>query len=357
MSSDPLDYENHRKRTRDRLSRGNRTRTQIKAGKLLSEGAKQGTVLTAAGPGWIVASSEELGLDRGLEADLVVCVVAGTVDAVSGRTIVTVGDRVWYVPDNQMGTKLQQTGTIVRVEERTTLLSRKAAGRARKEQVLVANVEQIAIVIAAAQPDYHRRLVDRYLIAADKGDLQPLIVVNKIDLVGQELLAVIVDDMRVYADDLNLDVFFISTLAQSGLTELRARLSGRSTLIAGQSGVGKTSIINALTDYQFKVGEISRQYSKGKHTTSAAMVIPLPGGGMVVDSPGIREFALWQLDANELQYYFEEFAPFASNCRFTSCTHTHEPGCSVKQAVEDGLVEEGRYYSYAVLLDEISANK
>lgn len=357
MSSDSLDFENHRERTRDRATRVSRTRTQVKAGKSLPVGAKLGTVLTPAGPGWIVATSEEIGVDRGLEATLVACSVAGTVDAPTGRTLITVGDKVWFVPEHVVAGQSLHTGSIVRVEQRTTLLSRKAAGRAQKEQVLVANVEQIAIVIAAAQPDYHRRLVDRYLIAADKGDLLPLIVVNKIDLVGPELLAVIVDDMRVYADDLNLDVFFISTLTQSGLTELRTRLSGRSTLIAGQSGVGKTSIINALTDYQFKVGEISRQYSKGRHTTSAATVIPLPDGGCVVDSPGIREFALWQLDANELQYYFEEFAPFASNCRFTTCTHTHEPGCSVKQAVEDGLVEEGRYYSYAVLLEEITANK
>ncbi len=224
----------------------------------------------------------------------------------------------------------------------------------KREQVLVANVDQLAIVIAAAQPDYHRRLIDRYLIAADKGDLSPLIIVNKLDLVGGELLQVILEDLAVYSDALNLNLFFVSSKTGSGLELLKPHLVGKSTLFAGQSGVGKSSLINSLTSNSLKVGEVSQAYHKGRHTTTAAMVIPLAEGGSVVDSPGIREFALWELDQDELPYYFEEFGPFAELCRFKPCTHTHEPGCAVKEAVERGNIEEGRYISYVMLREEIA---
>lgn len=348
--------ERHRKRTRDRTQKGERVRTRIKAGKSLPPNALRGIVVSAAGPYWVVApapADPRAGSATVASEHLVLCMVSGTVDAPEVSTLVTVGDVVWYIVDTVASESEPATGSIVKVEERTTLLSRKAAGRARKEQVLVANVEQLAIVIAAAQPDYHRRLIDRYLIAADKGDLRPLIIVNKLDLVGGKLLEVILDDLRVYHETLNLDVYFVSTVTGQGLEELARGLSGTSTLFAGQSGVGKSSIINKLASTRLKVGEISELHNKGKHTTTGATVIPLDGGGTVVDSAGIREFAIWELDQQELPYYFEEFAPFAPACKFTMCTHTHEPGCAVKQAVDDGQIEEGRYISYTVLFDEI----
>lgn len=352
MPNPESDQHHHTIHQRDLPVKGGRTRTRIKSGRAVPDGAVMGTVLMAAGPDWWV---EPLSLDgRGLGLASVLCSVSGVLDAPADRTLVVVGDRVWYIPEATTTEPGQQKGVIIRVDDRTTILSRRAAGRAQREQVLVANVDQLAIVIAAAQPDYHRRLIDRYLIAADKGDLEPLIIVNKVDLVSGDLLAVIVEDLLVYADDLHLDVFFVSTVTKAGIAELLSRLSGKCTLIAGQSGVGKTSMINLLTQNQFRVGEISRQYQKGRHTTTGATVIPLPGGGSVVDSPGIREFALWQLGADELQYYFVEFAPHAPNCKFASCTHTHEPGCAVKQAVDDGTVEEGRYNSYTILLEEVS---
>lgn len=345
---DDADLE-HKPRTRDQARRNPKQRIQVKSDRPVSTTAIEGVVMSAAGPNWLVAPSSEPSTDL-----LYTCTVGGTLQAVANRTLVAVGDRVWVEAGTPPDASLR-VGTIVGVAERTTILSRKAAGRVRREQVLVANVEQLAIVVAAAQPDYHRRLIDRYLIAADKGDLTPIIIVNKLDLVGGELLRVILEDLHVYSETLNLNVFFVSTVSRQGIPELQQHLKGKSTLLAGQSGVGKTSVINILTQRDLKIGSISRVDNKGRHTTTGAVLLPLPEGGTVVDSPGIREFSIWELDADELPYYFDEFSPYAEHCRFTPCTHTHEPGCAVKQAVEDGLVEEGRYLSYVVLRDEVCA--
>lgn len=343
MSSEDDSY---RAKTRHRAKRLERVRTRVKSGKALSDKAIQGTVVTSIGPSWLVSA----------KGDFFLCTVSGIVDSPhTSTTIVTVGDVVWFEPDAEAILYGQPTGMIVKVEERITLLSRRAAGRAKKEQVLVANVDQLAIVVAAAQPAYHKRLIDRYLIAADKGDLRPLIVVNKVDLIPDEYREDLTEDFAAYWDDLEIPVFFLSAQTAEGIDELRQAVIGASTLMAGPSGVGKSSLINCLSDARLRVGEISQMYSKGRHTTTAAIVIPLAEGGSIVDSPGIREFGMWDLDKEELPYYFEEFAPYQSECRYLPCSHTHEPGCAVKQAVEEGKVDPERYESYLILLDEIDA--
>ncbi|MFN9150059.1 MAG: ribosome small subunit-dependent GTPase A [Bacteroidota bacterium] len=313
--NDPDDQDlGYSARTRQRAKLLDRTRTRVKLGDV-PEGALQGTVMRPLGPHWMVASHDGI-WD---------CAVSGVVDVPHTSNLVAVGDTVWILPDNIQ----ESTATIVKVEERTTVLSRKAAGRSRREQVMVANAEQLCIVVAAAQPDYKKRLIDRYLIAADKGELAPMIVVNKIDLIPDEYRPDFVDDLRVYSDELGIPVMFTSTTTGEGISELEQHLQAHVSLLAGPSGVGKSSIINLISDIPQAVGEISRKYDKGRHTTTAAIVIPLRSGGTVIDTPGIREFAHWELGLDELPFYFEEFAPFAENCKFSSCSHTHEPGCAV----------------------------
>lgn len=324
-------------RTRERAKLLDRTRTRVKLGNV-PEGALQGTVMRPIGPRWMVATSDAI-WD---------CAVSGVVDVPHTSNLVSVGDTVWVLPDGSQ----EASASIIKVEERTTVLSRKAAGRGRREQVLVSNAEQLCIVVAAAQPDYKKRLIDRYLIAADKGDLAPMIVVNKIDLIPDEYRQDFIDDLRVYSEELGIPVLFTSSTTGEGITELEHELQTHISLLAGPSGVGKSSIINLISNIPQAVGEISRKYDKGRHTTTAAIVIPLRNGGTVIDTPGIREFALWELGLDELPFYFEEFAPFAENCRFTSCSHTHEPGCAVKAAVEEGLIDEERYVSYLNLRAE-----
>lgn len=334
----------YRGRTRERARRPDRTRTRVKTGAPLSDHAVAGVVISPLGPRWLIACGHEYR----------VATVSGIVDAPGGATLVTVGDRVWLEPEAEMTEQGDKTGTIVRVDERTTVLSRKAAGVQQREQVLVANVEQLGIVMAAVLPGYNRRLIDRYLIAADKGDLRPFIVINKCDLLTEEDCRDILDDLRIYHEVLHIPVLLVSAQSGGGLEEVRKMLDTTSTLLAGPSGVGKSSLINALTDSRQRVGDISRKYLKGKHTTTSSLVIPLPGGGLVVDSPGIREFGIFELGKEELPFYFEEFAEYSPNCRFTPCSHTHEPDCAVKQAVDEGLIDEERYVSYLNLRAETS---
>jgi ribosome biogenesis GTPase len=289
----------------------------------------------------------------GIGPDLYVCSVSGVLDAPHSSSPVAVGDDVWVLPE-ATSSEADFTGTIVKVEERRTVLSRKMAGRARREQVLASNVESMLIVMAAAQPDYNKRLIDRYLIAADKGDLEVTIVINKMDLLPQEYHQDVWEDLQVYHDQLGIPVVLTSVSKGQGIEALAELLHNRSTLLAGPSGVGKSSIINLFSDVQQRVGEISRKFDKGRHTTTAATLLPLREGGSVVDTPGIREFAIWELGSDELPFYFEEFAPFAEQCKFMPCSHTHEPGCAVKAAVEEGAIDEERYVSYLNLRAETS---
>lgn len=363
------DTSGFRHRTRDVSRDLLRTRTLIKSDKPLPEGALQGSAITSVGAHWIVAVANVW----------YICAVSGTLDAPHTGTLVAVGDVVWIIPTNSQDPSRDPsrdplpetpdpdapdpdtsdpdapdpTGTIVRVEERRTLLSRKAAGRVMREQVLVANVDQLAVVVSFVEPNYHRRLIDRYLIAADKGDLKPIIVLNKVELIPREYIHDIIDDFEPYSKGLGIDVHFVSAATGGGLDTLRKALAGRSTLFSGPSGVGKSSILNVLTDGTLRVGEVSRKYEKGRHTTTSAVAMPLDETSSVVDSPGLREFSIWELDIEELQWYFEEFASFIPQCRYTPCTHTHEPGCAVKGAVEKGLVDEGRYESYVILRSEL----
>lgn len=338
----PLDY---RGRTRERAKRLDRTKTRVKSGSTVSAQALQGVVISPLGPKWLVNAG----------AEYWVASVSGIIDAPEGTTLVTVGDRVWIEPEAEVTEHGDKACSIVKVDERDTVLSRKAAGVQQREQVLVANVEQLGIVMAAVLPGYNKRLIDRYLIAADKGDLRPFIVINKCDLLTEEDREDILDDLRTYWDLLQIPVIMVSARSQEGLDELSEALADTSTLLTGPSGVGKSSLINELTDSRQRVGEISTKYLKGKHTTTSSIVIPLSSGGMVVDSPGIREFGIFELGKEELPFYFEEFAEFASQCRFTPCSHTHEPGCAVKQAVEDGMVDEERYVSYLNLMHDITS--
>lgn len=320
-----------------------KTRTIIKHGKDVTQSAVRGLVIRPLGPDWLVD----------VNGVFWHCVVSGTVDVPHSGTLIAVGDVVWVVEETRHASTNMPTGSIVKVEERRTLLSRRAAGKELREQVVVANVDQLCIVVSFVEPQYHRRLIDRYLIAADKGDLTPIIVLNKIDLIPDGYLEDIQEDFAPYSGPLGISVHCISVLTGEGLQELSNQLTGLSSLLSGPSGVGKSSIINALTHTDQRVGAISKKFERGKHTTSATQLVPLSAGGYVVDSPGIREFGIWELDTEELQWYFAEFMPYIQRCKFTPCTHTHEPECAVKVAVESGEIDAGRYESYCLLREEL----
>ncbi len=254
--------------------------------------------------------------------------------ATDERGAVTAGDRVLFRPSGG------DQGVIERVEPRRGMLTRKTRGQ---KHVLAANVDQVLIVASAADPPLKTSLIDRYLISAAVGELRPIICINKIDL-GDfvELQPVI----GTYSQ-LGYDVVATSTRTGLGISRLARLLAGFETALAGQSGVGKTSLINALEPgLDLKTVEVAVETRKGKHTTTAAKLLRLSLGGWVVDTPGIRQMELWDVVKDDVERFFLEFQPFLRECRYPNCSHMHESRCGVKRAVVRGLVSNLRYESY-----------
>lgn len=250
------------------------------------------------------------------------------------RHIVAAGDVVWVRPE---GT---DEGIIDRVEARFGVLSRTSRGR---QHVLVANVDQLLIVTSAAQPRLKPNLLDRYLVTAERAQIEPIICINKVDLVNRADLQPLVG---VYSQ-IGYRVLPASATVGWCIDQLTSLLRGRATAVAGQSGVGKSSLLNAIEPgLALRVQEVSDENEKGKHTTTTAQLIPLSAGGFVVDTPGIRQFQLWDVLPEEVAGFFRDLRPYVSHCRFPDCTHTHEDPCAVKDAVADGYIDVRRYESY-----------
>jgi ribosome biogenesis GTPase len=250
------------------------------------------------------------------------------------RTAVAAGDRVLV----RLASGSQ--GVIERVEQRRGVLSRCVRGQ---RHVLAANVDQVLVVGSAADPPLKPSLIDRYLISAQAGGIVPIICINKIDLATPGALQPI---FGVYGQ-LGYDVVPTSATTGRGIERLKHLLQGKVTALAGQSGVGKTSLVNCLDPaLNLKTVEVSADSRKGKHTTTSARLMPLACGGWVVDTPGIRQLDLWDVIPAEVEGYFVEFHPFVRQCRFPDCSHRHEEGCGVKQAVARGMISMMRYGSY-----------
>jgi ribosome biogenesis GTPase / thiamine phosphate phosphatase len=254
--------------------------------------------------------------------------------ATDQRHVVVAGDVVWFRPEGET------QGIIERVEPRHGVLSRTSRGR---QHVLVANVDQVIIVTSAAEPRLKPNLVDRYLVSAEKAQIRPLVCINKIDLIEPAELMPLVG---VYSQ-LGYEVLVVSVATGFGIERLRDRLAGEESVVTGQSGVGKSSLLNAVEpELGLRVQSVSEDTEKGRHTTTTAELIPLSRGGYVVDTPGIRQFQLWDVIPDEVAGYFRELRPYVSQCRFPNCTHTHEDNCAVKDAVADGWIDARRYESY-----------
>jgi ribosome biogenesis GTPase len=255
------------------------------------------------------------------------------------RHVVAAGDRVLFRPaaDNE--------GMLERIEPRVGLLSRLVRGR---QQILVANIDRMIIVGSAAEPYLKPNLIDRFLISAEKGRIRPVVCINKIDLVDAQEFEPMVG---VYSR-MGYEVLLVSAVTGLGIDRLRRVLAGRASVIVGQSGVGKSSLLNAV-DPQLKLrtATVSAESQKGRHTTTTARLLPLAGRGYVVDTPGIRQFHLWDVIPEEVAGYFRDLRPYVSRCKFPNCTHTHETDCAVKDAVADGRYDARRYESYCRLFE------
>jgi len=262
--------------------------------------------------------------------------------ATDQRHVVAAGDRVLFrpAPAVQDGPK---EGVIERIEPRRGCICRAVRGR---RQVVVANVEDLAIFSSAAEPRLKPHLIDRLLVAAEKGGVTPLVCINKIDLVDLGSLQALVG---VYAQ-MGYDTLLLSAKTGFGVERLHRALAGRANVVVGQSGVGKSSLLNAIDPaFHLRVAPVSDDTEKGTHTTTTAQLLPLACGGYVVDTPGVRRFELWDVVPEEVAGFFRDLRPYVSLCRFPDCTHTHEDDCAVKDAVADGRLDERRYESYCHL--------
>jgi ribosome biogenesis GTPase len=249
-------------------------------------------------------------------------------------------------------------GAIVEVLERERVLSRVAPSSAvgtsaEREQVIIANPDQAIFVFAATQPDPHARMLDRFLVAAEKAEIPEIrICVNKFDLVAQDPAAT--RDLFGIYERIGYPVLYVSAKTGEGLTALHDALAGKISVFTGPSGVGKTSLLNAIEpDLGRRVSEVSCVTTKGRHTTSYSELVPFADGGYIADTPGIRAISPWDVEPHELDGYYVEIAPYVANCKFQDCTHTHEPGCGVLAALKGGTINPARYDSYLRLREEL----
>nr|WP_202560450.1 small ribosomal subunit biogenesis GTPase RsgA [Alcanivorax sp. DP30] len=258
-----------------------------------------------------------------------------------------VGDRVIWQPPKSEG-----LGVVVAIEPRDTVLKRPDPYGNLKP--VAANVEQMLVVFAPL-PTPSSTLLDRYLVAAELSDIPATLVLNKADLIDDELRPFI-NEMKAMYEHLNYPVLEVSAHDRDGLAPLHDILKGKISVFVGQSGVGKSSLVNAvLPEAELDVGDLSANSGLGQHTTVTARLFHLPTGGELIDSPGIREFGLWHISEDELLHGYRELSELAGHCKFRNCSHRNEPGCAFLEAAESGAISEERldnFYQIADTLDE-----
>lgn len=269
------------------------------------------------------------------------------------KNLVAVGDLVLFEP------LTEREGIISHVQPRRTILSRADNLSRRKEQLIAVNVDQVIITASVVQPRLKPAIIDRYLIAAQKGGLSPLIVINKVDLLEDES-DWIADEQAFYEAALaayqaiGIPIFSVSTHDGRGLDALRDAMRDKISVFSGQSGVGKSSLINAMSNLDLPVGQVVGRTQKGAHTTTTTHLLPLAEGGWCVDTPGIKSFGLWDLKREEIEQYFSEIHAYGLACQFSDCSHTHEAHCRVQEALQEGVLSPLRYASYQALRESLS---
>ncbi len=262
---------------------------------------------------------------------------------------VAVGDLV-DINKNEDG-----TGGIEKIHDRVNYITRQATHGKRGEHILVSNLDYAFVVQSIQKPKLKEGFIDRFLVTCEAYDVKPAIIINKMDLASESDIDFLSNLLAVY-EKLEYPVFLTSIEDLDSLEELKETLSGNTSAFIGPSGVGKTSLLNTIDpEYNLKVGAVSESSNKGKHTTTFAQLIPLNSGGYLVDTPGIREFGLVNIEPWELSLFFPEMLEPRQRCRFNTCTHIHEPGCGVIKAYEEGLIDVNRYNSYINMLESIES--
>lgn len=338
------DRSKYKKTDREKFQKPEDLHKNIKMNK---EELSKGRVLSIGSQGILVDSDQQI----------YQCFLRGLLKYEKGeeKNLVVVGDLVLFKKINQ------KEGHIVHVEPRQSLLARADNLSRRKQQLIAANIDQVLITVSIVNPPLKPFLVDRYIIAAYKGGMEPIIILNKIDLLEdstfdsvlrlkeKELLE---EFLRAY-QQAGIKVVTLSVEKKVNIDLLKQVMKNKVSVFSGQSGVGKSSLINEITGLNLRIGDIVEKTKKGSHTTTMAHLIPLDFGGWCIDTPGIKSFGVWNLKRDEVESYFSEIHEIGSGCKFPDCMHRHEKQCAVLKAIEEGKISPLRYDSYQSLMDTI----
>ena len=287
------------------------------------------------------------------EGKVIDCKIKGNfrLKGIRSTNPVAVGDRVEVVP-NQEGTAF-----ITHIEDRRNYIIRKSPNLSKQSHIIAANVDQAVLVVTINRPQTSTTFIDRFLASAEAYRINVILVFNKSDLLN--------DDERHYQEmmitlyeTIGYQCLAISAATGEGVEQLETLLAGKTTVLSGNSGVGKSTLINRLLPgTNLRTAEISDAHNTGMHTTTFSEMLPLPDGGYIIDTPGIKGFGTFDMEPEELTGYFKEIFHFSSQCRFSNCTHTHEPGCAVREAVENHYIAQSRYQSYLSMLTDKDESK
>jgi ribosome biogenesis GTPase len=271
------------------------------------------------------------------------------IDDITSTNPIAVGDTVEIETED----KIENTAIITEIRPRRNYINRQSPRHKHQHHIIAANLEQSFLVATLKEPRTSQGFIDRFLIASEMYHVQPSIIFNKADLYKKKEQ----DKFELWSEmygSIGYEIFRVSVKENTGIDALKAKIQGKTTLFSGHSGVGKSSLLNAiLPDLQIRTHDVSEWSGKGMHTTTFAEMYDLPGGGRIIDTPGMREFGLVDISKQELSHYFPEMRARLNDCQFNNCLHINEPGCAVKEAVIEGDIAEDRYVSYATILDSI----
>jgi ribosome biogenesis GTPase len=298
---------------------------------------EQGLVIKSTGSSYLVRTEN---------GTIINCKLRGKfrIQGIKATNPIAVGDIVLFTRNQQ------DEGFITDIQDRKNFIYRKSVNLSKISHIIAANIDSAFLIISMVNPRTPLGFIDRFLVAAESFRINTILVFNKIDLYDSGLKQAQNQLQKIYTD-IGYECISTSAVTGEGIDKLKSEMKNKVSLFSGQSGVGKSSIINRIEpDLQLKISTISDYNNKGKHTTTFAEMFELSFGGFIIDTPGIKEFGLIHYEKEEISHYFPEMLELLPQCKFNNCTHTHEPGCAVKQALEEGKIADSRYQNYLAIV-------